>query len=250
MPAKSALELKGIREGLMVYLDAEEEWNGLVKELSILIDRQADFFKGARLALDVGSRLLHKQQLVILQNVLMGRGVTLWAVVSSNDATEAVVNAMDLQTTLEGTEPARQPEAVEQQAVPPAASDGRNHDVAQDEPPPIDSEEAGTAGIVVKRTLRSGRTVRYDGHVIVLGDVNPGAQIVAGGDVIVWGRLRGTVHAGAHGDETAQVCALDMIPMQLRIAGYIATSPPGKKRQPKPEVAIVRENRIVVESWH
>jgi septum site-determining protein MinC len=85
--------------------------------------------------------------------------------------------------------------------------------------------------------------------VVVFGDVNPGAEIVAAGDVIIWGRLRGTVHAGANGDENAIVCALDMMPTQLRIAGYIVISPPDKRRKPKPEVALVRDNQIVVEAW-
>jgi septum site-determining protein MinC len=102
---------------------------------------------------------------------------------------------------------------------------------------------------MIKRTLRSGRTVNSAGHVVVLGDVNPGAKIIAAGDIIIWGRLRGIVHAGADGDEDAVVCALDMNPMQLRIAGYITTSPQDKRRQPKPEIASVRKEQIIVEPW-
>jgi len=105
-------------------------------------------------------------------------------------------------------------------------------------------------GVLFKRTLRSGRTIHSEGHVVVIGDVNPGAEIIAGGDVIVWGRLRGVVHAGAQGDEGATVCALDMAPMQLRIAGYIATSPKEQRREPRPESARIRGNRIVVEAWN
>jgi septum site-determining protein MinC len=85
--------------------------------------------------------------------------------------------------------------------------------------------------------------------VIVIGDVNPGAEIVAGGHVLVWGRLRGTVHAGATGDEEAIVCALDMSPTQLRIAGYITRSPDERRRHPRPEVAAVRDGQIVAVPW-
>jgi septum site-determining protein MinC len=91
--------------------------------------------------------------------------------------------------------------------------------------------------------------VHSTGHVVVIGDVNPGAEIVALGDVIVWGRLRGNVHAGADGDENAVVCALDMMPTQLRIASYIVTSPADKRRKPRPEVACVRNDQIIVEAW-
>ena len=67
--------------------------------------------------------------------------------------------------------------------------------------------------------------IEYQGNVIVFGDVNPGAEIMAGGSVLIWGRLRGLVHAGADGDEEAIVGALEFSPMQLRIAGKIAVSP-------------------------
>jgi septum site-determining protein MinC len=81
---------------------------------------------------------------------------------------------------------------------------------------------------VVERTLRSGFSVRHAGHVVVIGDVNAGAQVIAGGSVLVWGRMRGMVHAGADGNEKAVVCALDLSPTQLRIAGLIATTPQRK----------------------
>ena len=83
----------------------------------------------------------------------------------------------------------------------------------------------------------------------MLGDVNAGAVITAGGDVVVWGKLRGTVHAGVYGDEAAVVCALDLAPTQLRIAGYITISPEERRRKPKPEKALVRNNRIEAEAW-
>jgi septum site-determining protein MinC len=85
--------------------------------------------------------------------------------------------------------------------------------------------------------------------VVVIGDVNSGAEIVAGGSVIVWGRLRGVVHAGCHGDETAVVCALELAPMQLRIAGEIAISP---KKQPRsqPEVARIQDGHLAAEPWN
>ena len=102
---------------------------------------------------------------------------------------------------------------------------------------------------MIRRTLRSGRTVHSRGHVIVYGDVNPGAQIIATGDIIIWGRLRGTVHAGVEGDMNAVICALDMSPNQLRIADLIATSPKDNQRTIRPEVASVRDDHIIVEIW-
>lgn len=82
--------------------------------------------------------------------------------------------------------------------------------------------------------------------------MNPGAEVIAGGSVIVWGRLRGVVHAGAMGDNTALICAIELRPTQLRIASLIARTPEdGSRHIPLPEVARVdqAQGRIVVEAW-
>jgi septum site-determining protein MinC len=71
---------------------------------------------------------------------------------------------------------------------------------------------------------------------------------VADGDVVVWGHLRGTVHAGAAGDSSAVVCALDLSPTQLRIADHIATSP-ARRGESRPEIARIRDGQIVAERW-
>ena len=119
---------------------------------------------------------------------------TLWAVLGQSPETIRSARRNDLETEL--PVPASAP--AEASLGLDEASDG--------ELPPIDSNEYGMSAVLLKNTLRSGRVIRHVGHVIVIGDVNPGAQIIAGGDVIIWGRLRGTVHAGGaphavrHGD--------------------------------------------------
>jgi septum site-determining protein MinC len=109
------------------------------------------------------------------------------------------------------------------------------------------------AGLVVRRTLRSGQAINHPGHVVLIGDVNPGAEIVAGGDVIVWGKLRGTVHAGASGTDDAVVCALQLAPSQIRIGGLVARPPeweqPSAHGQTVAEIASVQGGQIVVERW-
>ncbi len=101
----------------------------------------------------------------------------------------------------------------------------------------------------MERTLRSGFSLRHPGHVIVIGDVNPGAEIIAGGNVVVWGHLRGMVHAGAEGDESAVVCSLDLSPTQLRIAGKIALTPQ-RRGKPQPEMARLEDGQVVAEPWN
>jgi septum site-determining protein MinC len=115
--------------------------------------------------------------------------------------------------------------------------------------------------LLVRRTLRSGQVVRHPGSVVVVGDVNAGAEIVAGGDVVVWGTLRGVVHAGAMGDDSAVVCALTLAPTQLRISAQIAVSPEEQKQTGRwfqpwkrlasngPERARLHDDHIIVERW-
>jgi septum site-determining protein MinC len=106
--------------------------------------------------------------------------------------------------------------------------------------------------LLVQRTLRSGQVIHHPGHVVVIGDVNPGAEIRAGRSVIVWGRLRGTVHAGAgEGQgENAVVCALQLSPTQLRIGDYITRSPTDDTNHDIiPEMASVQGGQIVAVPW-
>ena len=84
---------------------------------------------------------------------------------------------------------------------------------------------------VHRGTVRAGEHLEVDGAVLVLGDVNPGARISARGDVLIWGRLRGIAHAGCHGARNARIVALQLRPLQLRIADAVARGP----EEPPPE---------------
>lgn len=103
--------------------------------------------------------------------------------------------------------------------------------------------------LYLKRTLRSGQSVAFDGHVVIMGDVNPGAQITCTGDIIVLGALRGVAHAGAAGKADAVVVAFRLEPTQLRIAGHISRAPDGKAVRPEgPEMALVKDGVIQIRS--
>jgi septum site-determining protein MinC len=222
--SSEAISVKGIRHGLLVTLH-DGGWDNLVAELKHRLEVSPAFFKGGRLSLDVGKLLLSEHEIRMLRDLLVQHGVTLHAVVSKEERTEAAAQALGLVIEL--------------------GLDRRPLPKAQVEPLQPQYSEA----IFWRRTLRSGQSIRHPGHVVVVGDVNPGAEIVAGGHVVVWGRLLGTVHAGAAGDEEAIICALDMSPTQLRIAGHISRSPEGRQLDPVPEVAAVRDGQIVAMPW-
>lgn len=100
-------------------------------------------------------------------------------------------------------------------------------------------------------TVRSGQLINFDGNLVVIGDVNPGAEIVATGNVIVMGSLRGIVHAGANGNKEAIVVALNLQPTQLRIADVITRSPDEKDNggQFVPELAYIKDDIVYIERY-
>lgn len=95
-------------------------------------------------------------------------------------------------------------------------------------------------------TVRGGQSLHHVGNLIVIGDVNPGSELVASGDILVFGSLRGVAHAGAQGDTSSRVYALELAATQLRIATFIAADDTGQKAGAGPEVACVLDGRITI----
>lgn len=224
----AAISVKGTRQGVLITLGAGEMAD-ITAELIDLIDSRKAFFTGGKVALQVGERKLGPNHVTHLRELLQERDVIVWAILSTDPITCAAVERLGLETRLAMPPP------------PPTAAS----------PAPPTEEREDEMGILIDRTLRSGQSVHCVGHVVVLGDVNPGAEVMAGGDVVVWGRLSGIVHAGAFGDAGRCVCALDLSPTQLRIGSHIARPPEERRRakQVRPERAFVSEGQIVAERW-
>ena len=225
-----AFAIKGVREGLLIQVDPGAEWTATTADLAAHLDEQGRFYEGGRIILEVGERPVPRYELTSLMALLERRGLSLWAVLSRSETTRASTEALDLRTSA-------------------GAALAGLVDEPKKEQQAVSGEAQGTGGILVRHTIRSGSVVRSEGHVVVYGDINPGAEVIATGDVVVWGRLRGNAHAGSNGDESSVVCALDMAPMQLRIANLVVTSPADNGDRPQPEVALVRDGNILVESW-
>lgn len=224
--SKNRITVKGTSDGLIITIGAGD-WAGLLVELDQHLGQKASFFKGGRVALRVGPRQLTRPQLEAVGHLLNRHQVSLWAVESDSMGTQEAATQLGLETSL------LTPRSTAELALDPLSPAGDS--------------------LIVQRTLRSGQVIYHPGHVVIIGDVNPGAEIRAGGHVIVWGRLRGTVHAGVgeHGlGEKAIICALQLTPTQLRIGEYLTRSPGNEGDiEPMPEVASVQNNQIVAEVW-
>ncbi|MBC8446123.1 MAG: septum site-determining protein MinC [Chloroflexi bacterium] len=218
----ASVSIKGTKDGLLVTLGTGE-LASLLAELEERLSGTASFFKGAWVALAVGQRELSIEEIGHIKALLAQNKVILGMVISEAPVTRAAARHLGLETK---RSPRLQPRA-----------DWR-------------TEEEFSEGVLIRCTLRSGQAIRHPGHVVVIGDVNAGAEIIAGGDAVIWGSLRGMVHAGAIGDDQAMVCALELAPTQLRIGEHIARPPEDiPRRRNAPEMAFVQEGRIIVEVW-
>jgi septum site-determining protein MinC len=113
-------------------------------------------------------------------------------------------------------------------------------------PQPTRPLAVGVSTLYHRGTLRGGQALHNLGNLVVVGDVNPGAELIASGDIVVFGALRGVAHAGAQGDRASRVIALELAPTQLRIATLIATSDAGTRPRGPEHASIVDERILVV----
>jgi septum site-determining protein MinC len=222
MEERAKVQIKGIREGLLITV-RNEDWPGAKTALQEQVKEQSEFLRGGRLILDVGNHVIRAAELGQIRDMLTDDGLALWAVLSNSPVTEQNAQSLGLATRI--NEPRSEPTTYT-----------------------IETALTGEEAVLVRRTLRSGFSLQNSGHVTVIGDVNPGGEIVAGGNIVVWGRLKGMVHAGAEGDEAAVVCAMDLTPTQLRIAGHIATTPK-RRGKAQPEMARIIDGQVVAVPW-
>jgi septum site-determining protein MinC len=140
-------------------------------------------------------------------------------------------------------------EALDEQASPPIAAAPTTHAIQQrtDMQNSRDSEPSR----IVPYTIRSGQTENFpQGSLIIYGDVNSGAEVKAGGDIVVLGALRGNAHAGINGRLSAVVIAMDLVPVQLQIGNFINRRPINQKPRGYPEIARIGvEDVIIVEKF-
>jgi septum site-determining protein MinC len=101
----------------------------------------------------------------------------------------------------------------------------------------------------VRKTIRSGQKFEYSGNLVLVGDINPGAEVYAAGNIIVLGSIKGAVHAGSNGNEKAFIAAFSLQPQIIKIAGVISRSPEDNIRPQYPELARIKNGSIIVEPY-
>lgn len=165
---------------------------------------------GVHLVIDIGTKQLNSRQVRELEDVLLDRGMHLKKVLSS-----VSIRPEPLKTEIET-----------------AFSDMPGYGET----------------VLICRHLRSGQRFFSPGNLVILGDINPGAEVIAAGNILVMGALKGVAHAGYLGDESAVIAAYRLNPTQLRIANHI-TRPPDDEivMVREPEMARIRTGKVVIE---
>jgi septum site-determining protein MinC len=235
----SAVKIKGRPGGVAVEI-GEGEWEGLVTLLEERLLAAEGFFRGGRVVLEVGARPLAAVQLRQVHQILEAHEMKLGVVCSTAERTIQAAEEVGLSTSTDDLDAGPEPDAR------PNESSGV---MAQGRP----------GHFVHRGSLRSGQVLRKTESIVIIGDVNPGAHVISGGDIMIWGRLRGVAYAGADGNRKAVVAALEFAPTQLRIANLTTIAPEQKKtkgfwrwkQEPvrRAEIARVVDGRIVVEPW-
>lgn len=215
--SEEKIKIKGENDGLMLEFPPDLSFVEIVEELSRKLDSGSGFFLRGTLV-RVPRNRFSKEELAELQELFRTHGLI---------------------CRLEKPVPMRSASPVPPSPKPAAASVSLQE--AMQDAPELQRM------LVIDKTLRGGQAVETEGSVIVFGNVNPGAQITAGGSVDIRGTCRGLVHAGAAGDSTAFIIADHLMPTQIRIANYVARSPDEPEDFGKAERAYVKDGQIVIE---
>lgn len=214
MKQENSVVFKGRKNGITVVLDKSAEFDIIKKTLQEKVKDAQGFFGNAKTAISFMGRDLDEEQ----ESELLG------IISKTTDLSISFV-------TTEGTEKVIEPKAKKEET--------KQRDI-------LPADENMT--IYHKGSLRSGQSIRFVGSVVVIGDINPGAEIVAEGNIIVMGSVKGLVHAGCSGNANCFVTALNLQPTQLRISDIITTIPKqiAKKGKNIPSYAYVENGQIYI----
>jgi len=272
--------LRGRKQGLEIAL-AGRDFGEALDELQARLAERPGFYRGVSAIANFGAASPSAEELARLRDLLAGAGIELHTLAGSGAVQAAAeasglrfeasdpVGELERRRALRGSRDATPSEASLSEAARSLVADfaGARADIADrrrrgeasvrrvdpvPEPPaPLETPalhlvESPPATLYHAGTIRGGQALHHAGHIVVVGDVNPGAELIASGDILVFGRLAGVAHAGAHGDETARVYALDLDATQLRIATYIAADERPPASPARPQAAVVRDGRIAL----
>ncbi|TJX62516.1 septum site-determining protein MinC [Soehngenia saccharolytica] len=206
----SMISIKGIADGVFISVEGND-YNKIKQALELKINENIDFFKGSKLINIVGDEL-----------------------------------TLDIKTEIMLLLKYKYDFILKDEEIP-SSKEIESQEKSQASTTTNIVEEGMTK--FVHGTLRSGQEVSYNGNIVIIGDVNPGAVLRAKGNIIVLGLLRGVAHAGIGGNKNAVVAAYSLLPTQLRIDDIIVRPPEGDSYYKYPEIARIIEDKVIIEPY-
>jgi len=235
MSDRLKVTFQGTKSGLVIAVDDSIPFAQMIRALKKKLTDSGYFFVDASVTLSLNNRLVTQKELQQLKGIIEEQhGLRVDGIKSSKPESLEVAQELKL-TAIQSSNGA--PE--KQKTQPP-------------KPEPSQSTQNISGGLpteFLRRTVRSGQLHECVGNLVVLGDVNPGAELVAGGDILVFGTLRGQAHAGATGKKDALIVALNLHPTQLRIADRVARANADSRTNHGPECAFIEKDYIVIDKW-
>ena len=216
--AGNIVTFKATVDGLVIVFDREEKFEVILRQIEDKLQSAGKFFKGARLDIKYRGRELLEHEENRIKN-LMG------------EKSGAIINSFDKDKSVGEKKEAVNPKKLNMKKL--MFFDGIEEGITK----------------FYRGTLRSGQLVDFEGNVVIIGDVNPGAEVKASGNIVIMGSLRGVVHAGRDGNRSAVITAFNLHPTQLRIADLISRPPDGNTDAGpgKAEIAYVRDGNIYID---
>jgi len=219
---ENIISFKATVNGLILIMRGEDDFDTVYEQIEKKLESSGRFFKGASLAVKYRGRKLVAEQEQKIKDLMSKK-------------TNAEIKSFE--------EDQAQPEKEQTEA-----------EKSREKPKMrlmfFKGLEEGMTKFY-KGTVRSGQLISFEGNIVIIGDVNPGGEVLATGNVVVLGTLRGMVHAGADGNKEAVVAALCLQPTQLRIADVITRPPDTKENRQAhiPEMAAVKDDMVYIERF-
>lgn len=215
---KNTVMIKGTKSGIILVLDEKTDWETLKKDIAQKFQTSSGFLGEAQKAIAFqGRQMTSEEQEEIIEIIQSNCHLQIMCILDEDPDTEAAFV-----------------KAIENKIPTPQQL----------------MQQDNNTGFFFKGNLRSGQVLDVETSIIILGDVNAGAKVISKGNVIILGALKGNVYAGSAGNVDAFVVALDMNPVQIRIADTIARSPdeqPKKNRQRETKIAFWEDGNIYIE---
>lgn len=214
---KNLVKIKSFSHGISLHISAEESMESILNEIGMKFKESAAFFKDAKMALSiVGRELNDEEEKAVIQAIEENSDIKILCLMEQNDTTQEEIR-----------------KAIEEYQNAHA----KEKDIA--------------FGQFYKGTLKGGQVLKTDSSIIILGDVEPGANVISAKDIIVLGGLYGNAYAGSKGEKGHYIIALDVSAECLKIddCQYKTKKKPKWNVKPKfkPQIAHTKEQSVILE---